>query len=208
MEHLFETLIDAIAEKEYAVIDDFISQQSIIQLLDHAQQLKEQGAFKQAGIGKGDQFQNNESIRNDSIYWLSDSTIATFCPELSDKLNLLIQYLNRYCYSGINSQEFHLAHYQTGSFYKRHLDQFRGNDERRFTFIVYLNKAWQKEDGGELTIYQQDTTIKVSPEAGRLVLFNSQKIEHEVLPTTRDRWSFTGWLKSSNRVLANCSNYF
>jgi len=208
MEQLFDQLIDSIAEKNYVVMDNFISQQSVIQLINHAQDLKNQGAFKLAGIGKGHQRQNNDSIRNDSIYWLSNSDIATFCPELSEKLDTLIQYLNRYCYSGINSREFHLAHYQTGSFYKRHLDQFRGNDERRFTFIVYLNKDWNEDDGGQLTIYQQDTAIKVSPEAGRLVLFNSQKIEHEVLPTTRDRWSFTGWMKSSNRVLANCSNYF
>jgi SM-20-related protein len=31
------------------------------------------------------------------------------------------------------------------------------------------------------------------PEAGRLVCFRSDLIEHEVLPATRERYSLTGW---------------
>jgi len=35
----------------------------------------------------------------------------------------------------------------------------------------------------------------VLPRGGRLVAFQSERFEHEVLPATRERLSFTGWYR-------------
>jgi SM-20-related protein len=46
-----------------------------------------------------------------------------------------------------------------------------------------------------LVLYKDGQEIKINPEAGRIVFFESDKIEHEVLPANRQRMSVTGWLK-------------
>jgi len=42
-----------------------------------------------------------------------------------DQIDDFIKYLNRSCFAGITSYEFHYSLYEIGSFYKRHLDQFK-----------------------------------------------------------------------------------
>ena len=39
---------------------------------------------------------------------------------------------------------------------------------------------------------------RVVPRAGTLLLFMSEEIEHEVLPTRRDRASIAGWFRLNN----------
>jgi SM-20-related protein len=60
--------------------------------------------------------------------------------------------------------------------------------------ICYLNENWKAEEGGQLRIYEETNQIDVLPEAGRLVCFRSDKLEHEVLPASRARLSLTGWI--------------
>src|SRR5690606_18682797 len=105
-------------------------------------------------------------------------------------------YLNRTCFTGIRSYEFHYAVYPKGSFYKRHLDQFSNDPGRKFTMIFYLNENWLPEDGGQLVIFLNGRELEVQPLAGRLVFFESSVIEHEVRPANRERMSVTGWLKN------------
>lgn len=67
--------------------------------------------------------------------------------------------------------------------------------------VIYLNENWQKDDGGELVIYKnlnhREQTIPIYPKFGRLVVFESQFLEHEVLEVKRElRLSITGWLKT------------
>ena len=35
--------------------------------------------------------------------------------------------------------------------------------------------------------------LDIVPEGGKLVLFDSAAVEHEVLPTQRERWAVVGW---------------
>jgi len=90
---------------------------------------------------------------------------------------------------------------------------------RALTAIVYLNtpdRPWGPEDGGTLRcrldgakawhlrvdgsagamelVPAADGVLDVRPEGGRLVLFDSQRVEHEVAPTFRQRWALTSWL--------------
>lgn len=106
------------------------------------------------------------------------------------------KFLNDTCYTGINSYEFHYTLYETGSFYKKHLDQFRNNDKRKYSMIMYLNDNWEENDGGELCIHFQNKIQNISPNSGKSVFFQSNELEHEVLITNKPRMSITGWLKS------------
>ena len=62
-------------------------------------------------------------------------------------------------------------------------------------------RAKKKENGGELTIYTEENgtekPIDLFPFPGRVVIFESQELEHEVQQVKNDkRLSITGWLKT------------
>jgi SM-20-related protein len=106
-----------------------------------------------------------------------------------------IDYLNQTCYTGINDFEFHYAFYEAGSFYQRHLDQFRADLGRKFSLVTYLNDNWSDDDGGKLSLYLQDRDVSIFPYGGRSVFFKSDEVEHEVHLAGRSRISIAGWLK-------------
>ena len=63
------------------------------------------------------------------------------------------------------------------------------------SMVVYLNKAWQKGDGGELEIFRKDgTSFLVEPIEARCVMFKSAAVPHAVLASNKPRYSLTGWL--------------
>ena len=84
------------------------------------------------------------------------------------------------------------------TYYVRHRDggSYRGNP-RRLTCIVYLNADWDVErDGGALRAYLPDGSgehVDVAPKAGRLLLFDAVRVEHEVRPTFASRVALTLW---------------
>jgi SM-20-related protein len=84
--------------------------------------------------------------------------------------------------------------YPVGSFYKRHLDQFKQDDHRKLSLICYLNEDWKEIHGGQLRMHLPSEVLDVLPTGGKLVCFRSDMIEHEVLPATRERYSLTGWI--------------
>nr|WP_271711558.1 2OG-Fe(II) oxygenase [Marinigracilibium pacificum] len=118
-----------------------------------------------------------------------------------NEIDRLVETLNRYCFLSINDYEFHFAVYPPGAFYKKHLDQFKTNDGRLMTVICYLNENWDSSFGGELMIYPGDDSKTIAPLPGRLVLFKSDELPHEVLKTNKDRFSITGWLKHKHTPL-------
>jgi SM-20-related protein len=64
--------------------------------------------------------------------------------------------------------------------------------------VYYLNIDWIPADGGNLLIYSTENnvekTITIAPLAGRLVCFESEKLDHEVTEAFAERYSVTGWL--------------
>ena len=86
---------------------------------------------------------------------------------------------------------------EIGSFFLKHLDQFKNNSSRKYSLISYLNNDWQTQDGGELLIHQSPNNQMISPTQGKTVLFKSNELFHEVLVTNKTRMSITGWLKGS-----------
>ncbi|MCU0339850.1 MAG: 2OG-Fe(II) oxygenase [Spirosomaceae bacterium] len=194
---IFDTLIDSIAEHGYGIADDFLDASEVAVLSQTLRNRYIAGIFKNAGVGQGAEHQVHTQIRGDHVLWLEENTTQPEEQLFFEKINTLRQYLNQTCYLGLRDFEFHYALYPVGTFYKRHLDRFRHDSRRKMSVICYLNEAWQPTDGGELVIYlPENQSLKVSPTAGRLVCFEADKLEHEVLPAIRERMSITGWLRT------------
>ncbi len=197
IEAKFESFAVDVAERGYAIMDDFIDAAECKLLLIEMLDLRAQGLMHKAGIGRAAQLQRDETVRGDEILWIEKQILPTPTTQFLVQLEALIDYFNQSCFAGIRDYEAHFAAYAPGTFYKRHLDQFKGRGNRRFTFIFYLNADWLSGDGGELQIYipseGSETSISITPISGRIVCFRSELFEHEVLPTLRFRNSITGW---------------
>lgn len=192
--HQLNQLADGIAENGYAVVDNFLNPEEVqsIQELDGFKNGLLQ--FKKAGIGKSQEKQINEAIRGDYIQWIKPESAEPPLQVYLTKLKELITFVNQNLYLSLKDFEVHQTIYPIGTFYKRHLDQFKKEDHRKLSVICYLNSDWKESDGGQLRIYLDNKTKDVLPLAGRLVCFRSDLLEHEVLPATRERLSITGWL--------------
>jgi SM-20-related protein len=187
-------LIDGIASDGFSIVDDFLSEEEIDSILNLDEFKNSLLQFKKAGIGNNDTKQINEGIRGDYIQWIDRATAPIPLLNYLSKLKELITAVNQGLFLSLKDYEVHLTNYPTGSYYKRHLDQFKKDDHRKLSVICYLNKDWKVEEGGQLRIYDQDKALDVLPIAGRLVCFRSDLLEHEVLPATRPRLSLTGWI--------------
>lgn len=165
--------------------------------------LEEHNDLTQAGIGREQQHQLNETIRSDETRWLDPLN-----PIDQAYLNHMADFrlaMNQRLFLGLFDYEAHYAHYPTGAFYKRHLDAFKGESNRVLTTVMYLNPFWQTHDGGQLQIYdlQDDSLIvSVEPEMGTFVVFLSEQFPHEVLPAKRDRYSIAGWFRVQDPLQA------
>jgi SM-20-related protein len=205
-EIIFEQIVTSLMDSDYAVVDDFLPQNACAALLQSLIDKHDQGQFKKAGIGRGGDFQHNESIRADEILWMDKQKFDDEIQQFIDQLEALIEYCNRNCYTGIRDYEAHFAVYPSGAYYKRHLDQFKGTDSRRYTFIFYLNFGWVPAHGGMLRMYipenQSETMVDIAPIAGRFVCFRSANIPHEVLKTFHPRYSITGWWLDQEKPLS------
>jgi SM-20-related protein len=95
--------------------------------------------------------------------------------------------------------EGHYAAYPAGAGYARHMDRLRGDDRRVVSLVLYLNDAWDPEDGGELCLYsgegEAQPAARLAPRGGTLVCFLSAHVPHEVMATRRTRWSLSGWFR-------------
>ena len=165
-------------------------------LLDKLRELRQHEQLHRAGIGREGDFQVRPDIRGDRIHWLSRSDpVQTGFLDQMERLRLA---LNRRLFLGLFEFEAHFAHYPQGAGYAPHLDSFRGASNRLVSTVAYLNTEWQPGDGGELVLYAEtgDEVLQViEPRAGRLALFLSEEVPHEVLPALRDRFSIAGWFR-------------
>jgi SM-20-related protein len=187
-------LADQIAENGFAVIDDFLSNEEIDSILALQGFKNALLQFKKAGIGKNQDKQINEAIRGDYIQWIDPNNAEPPLLTYLGKLKQVIAFVNQSLFLSLKDCEVHQTIYPIGSFYKRHLDQFKKDDHRKLSVICYLNKDWKEADGGQLRMFIGHESKDILPLAGRLVCFRSDLLEHEVLPATRERLSLTGWL--------------
>ncbi|ODZ34890.1 SM-20 protein [Vibrio parahaemolyticus] len=184
-------LIDALATDGYYIWDDFLSEDEVTQLRDCIPD-----NWKKARIGRNDDVTRIDSIRSDKIQWLKPAMGQPIANYLS-KMEEIRQEVNRHFFLGLFEYEAHFAKYEKGDFYQKHLDCFKGNENRRLTTVFYMNESWSEEDAGELVVYDlNDKEIAtIPPRGGRLLVFLSEQFPHEVLPTNAERFSIAGWFR-------------
>lgn len=197
MQPQFEELISGFLEKRVGIANEFLSPDLASHLKSNLVTLYENEALELAGIGNAHLLNHDNTIRRDKIFWLDRQNNNPHENQFLDMIDSFISYLNRTCYTGIKSCEFHYALYEEGAFYKRHIDQFKSDDSRAFSMIMYLNESWKHQDGGELKIYQGTGIQTISPQNKKCVFFKSNELEHEVAVTHATRMSVTGWLRTS-----------
>ncbi|HEU4708745.1 MAG TPA: 2OG-Fe(II) oxygenase [Methylophilaceae bacterium] len=194
-----EHLLNGIANHGFAVIDDFLPPVTVSALAVEARRLHAEGETRRAVTGKQGG-EKPDNIRGDFIHWIDDTNSSTTQQEYLQCMEELRSDLNQNFYLGLFDLEAHFAVYPAGAAYRRHLDQFQGDNKRQVSCILYLNKDWQPEDGGQLRLYLDESPepqyVDIQPEGGKLVTFLSSRFWHEVLPATRERVSLTGWFRT------------
>ncbi|MEO6638867.1 MAG: 2OG-Fe(II) oxygenase [Ginsengibacter sp.] len=195
MQPIFESLINSFIEEKVGIAENFLSLPLAANLKINLENLYAGKQLRLAGTGNGN-IDRDKLFRSDVIHWLDRKNNDEFENSFFSVMDAFIIYLNESCYTGIKDCEFHYTLYPTGSFYRRHLDQFKNNDSRKYSMIFYLNIGWEIEDGGQLCIYHDDYEQTISPTNGKVVFFKSGELEHEVLITNKPRMSITGWLKT------------
>jgi len=197
----YEKIISGLLEDNYCVVENFFNLEEVGMLRKTLLDKYEKDDFKKAAIGNRTNENIEKSVRGDFILWINEADAGESELIFFNKLNSLIEYLNKTCFLGILQKEFHYALYSEGTFYKRHLDTFQNDDRRKLSLVCYLNdEDWKPENGGELVIYKEENGVEVAkniyPLPGRMVIFESQMLEHEVKPVKTTRLSITGWLKT------------
>lgn len=200
MNPVFDAIADGLAEEGYAIADNFLNASEVRGILESGEFHDSIQRFKKAGIGKNQNSQINEAIRGDYIHWLDRTTASPAVNVYLDRINALREFLNQALFLSLKDQEVHLTVYPVGSFYKRHLDQFKKDDHRKLSVICYLNENWKEENGGQIRLYLPSGEKDIFPFAGRLVCMRSDQIEHEVIAANRERLSITGWVLDELRV--------
>ena len=191
----FDDLIDSFIENKVGIANHFLSEKLAGDLKANLVGLFDKDKFQTAGIGNDAVQSHDQLIRKDKIYWLDKAHNDVHENSFFELMDSFVLFLNQSCYTGITGYEFHYAMYETGSFYKRHFDQFKNNKSRAFSMIMYLNVGWEQADGGELCIHHKDSLQTISPMNRKCVFFKSDELEHEVLCTNTARLSVTGWLR-------------
>ncbi|HSJ68894.1 MAG TPA: 2OG-Fe(II) oxygenase [Anditalea sp.] len=199
MDDKIAQMVQEVYQSGYAVLDNFVSEDFRKRLLDEQQDLLRHGQFRHAGIGKGDAFTIRPEIRSDKVMWMDSFNLTPLQSEYWAMVDQIRMSINQRCFLGLRSFEAHFAMYPPGSFYLRHIDQFHQVKYRVVTIILYLNDTWSPEDGGALRMYipsaEGEDILDIYPEGGKLVVFLSAEIPHEVMTTYKERISITGWLR-------------
>lgn len=198
---VYEKIIADLLEQQYSIIENFFDLAEVQQLRNSLLAKYEEDNFKKAAIGNRTNELIARSIRGDFILWLNEAEAGEAEKTFFGRINDFVDYLNKTCFLGILHKEFHYALYPEGTFYKRHLDTFQNDDRRKLSLVCYLNEQdWKPDYGGELVIYKNENGVEkeeiIYPFPGRVVIFESQVLEHEVRPVKTERLSITGWLKT------------
>lgn len=197
--HADPTALDRLLEQfelqGYAVQDGWLPGALITALAAEAQRRAASGELRPARIGRGETLRQAAALRGDRIAWLDPADPTPALARLHAELDALRLACNRRTWLGLFELEAHYAHYPPGCGYTRHLDRFLDAADRVLSLVLYLNSGWGPDDGGELILYTGAGPVAIEPHAGRLVVFGSAELEHEVRPARRDRYSIAGWFR-------------
>ena len=193
-------LAETIAAEGWAVVPGFAESGMIAELRAECRRFAANGGLRAAAVGSGAGRQTRRDIRTDEIRWLEDAEATPAQRRCLARFEALRQALNREMQLGLFEFECHFSRYAPGARYRKHLDQFHGDERRRLSCVLYLNEDWARDDGGELRLHLDAAASgkiqDVLPVGGTLVLFLSEHFAHEVLPANRERLSLAGWFRT------------
>lgn len=195
LQQSFYVLVDSFIDNQVGIADNFLGEALAASLKQNLAGLYANQQMLQAGTGNKAAAAMDIQLRGDRIYWLDRAHNDPVENAFFDLVDAFVAHLNSTCYAGITGYEFHYTLYEEGRFYRKHIDQFRNDQGRKYSMIMYLNAAWQQGDGGELCIHHGDSLQYITPLNGKSVFFKSSELAHEVLLTNKPRMSITGWLK-------------
>ncbi len=188
--------IDSLMERGFFIQDGFLGEPLAAEAADQIDRLFAAGQMRAGRLSRGRHQRFDPQVRSDLITWLDPLTTSPPWHQVRERFDGLRIGLNRTLYLGLNDLEIQLACYPGGGArYARHLDTFRGSTNRRITAICYLNPGWEPHDGGLLRLYLSDGQLDVEPRLDRLLVFLSDAVEHEVLPTLAVRRTVTVWFR-------------
>jgi len=199
---------DGLSEHGWLSMDarPLLGEDLLASLCEEVQILDRNDALNVARIGRGLDKTRDRSVRRDKIAWLQGNTPAQ--AELFGTFESIRCGLNQRLYLGLKRFEAHYATYHQGDFYRKHVDSFQGRASRIVSVVLYLNENWQESDGGALQVFNRDSDLeicgRVSPELGRMAVFMSEEIPHEVLPANRTRYSLACWFRQDAIPLPLC----
>lgn len=185
--------LEQMAEKGWTELQ--LPTEFCMKILNAAEFRFQNNQFKLAGVTSEQPNSPTATIRNDLTSWLDVEQLT----EQEKEIYLFIEWIqteiSQYFRFSLTHFESHFAIYKPGHYYQRHSDQTKTNNHRFFSFVIYLNHNWSEEFGGKFIGYlNEQENFEILPTFGKMVLFKSN-IEHEVQPSTKDRWSLTGWLR-------------
>ena len=159
------------------------------------------GRLRPAGLSRGATYRVDGAVRGDAIAWPEPGEASLDLGALWTVFSGLRDALNREAYLGLERMEIQVARYPGGgAAYRRHRDAFPplpgGRPNRRVTAIYYANPGWRPEDGGALRLHADEGPVDVAPVLDRLLVFLSERVEHEVLPVWAPRCAVTAWFRA------------
>jgi SM-20-related protein len=186
--------VEALGTRGYFLRSTFLGEARARGVRDAALARVEAGGLEPAGIRRGAGRTRDPAVRGDLIGWVLPEP-GTPLGELWEAFRALGDALSSGAYLGLGRFDLQLACYPgAGAHYARHRDAFPGQSNRRATAIWYANAGWEPAHGGVLRLYPEDAApVDVAPVLDTLVVFLSERLEHEVLPALAPRLALTAW---------------
>lgn len=190
------SLEDNIYERGFHVIDNFLDHHNYQVLSLTIQTLYQKNQFRQAKVADLLNSMEQSNIRGDKILWLGREAANASLSAYFQKIDMITHQLNQSLFLGLIDFEAHFSVYEPGTFYRKHIDQFQTTQDRRISFVYYLNDDWQPFFAGQLNIYDRNDQLiaNILPIKNRFICFSSD-LPHEVCETKQIRYSITGWIK-------------
>jgi SM-20-related protein len=230
MTSLSEESLRYLANNSFVVVEDFLTKALQERLRIDMMELRSHKKFQVAKIGRDGMIQDDNTPFRDIRYSETCFIGRTKEPEdtsaprrelyqildqVKSVLNTNETVRNGHFTSSIPELDFEMeelmyVYYPLGGYYRRHRDaELKSvSNCRRYSFLIYLNKDWTPNDGGELRIHRDSggdsiplgelpNFLDIQPKSGTLVIFRSDMCPHEVLDTYKERLAVVGWFLTS-----------